>query len=331
VAAAVALWLHHRLAAFDWRLFTRSLVGLDWLWLVAATAAILATYCGRALRWAVLMRPAKPNPRFSNLLSATIIGFTAIVLFGRAGEFVRPYLVSVKEKVPLPTQFAAWLLERTCDLFMTLAVFGCSLVTVHLAGMAVSARLDRAFTWGGCLILLAALVLLVILVLAASFPAAIRERLLAGMGFLPEERRGRAARAIDAFLDGMRASRGRRSLALIGFYSALEWVLVAACYWAIARAYAAFVSLSLWDIIVFMGFSTVGAIVQIPGVGGGIQVTSAFVLRELFGVPIEVAAGMALLIWIINFVVIVPVGVLMMVREGWNWRELRQGGAGVEQ
>jgi hypothetical protein len=40
----------------------------------------------------------------SKLLTATVIGFTAITLFGRAGDFVRPYLIAVKEQVPLTSQ-----------------------------------------------------------------------------------------------------------------------------------------------------------------------------------------------------------------------------------
>ena len=59
-----------------------------------------------------------------NLLSATVIGFTAITLFGRPGEFVRPYLIALKEKVPVTSQLAAWLLERIFDLLMALLLFG---------------------------------------------------------------------------------------------------------------------------------------------------------------------------------------------------------------
>src|ERR1700732_3572536 len=35
---------------------------LDWKWLPAALVAALATYYGRALRWAVLLRPLRPHP-----------------------------------------------------------------------------------------------------------------------------------------------------------------------------------------------------------------------------------------------------------------------------
>jgi ABC-type sulfate transport system permease component len=75
-----------------------------------------------------------------------------------------------------------------------------------------------------------------------------------------------------------------------------------------------------------MGFVSFGAIVQIPGIGGGTQVVSVLVLTELFGTGLEVATSFSLFIWVVTFVVIVPVGLLLSVREGLNWRRLRQIG-----
>ena len=49
------------------------------------------------------------------VFSATAIGFTAVVLFGRAGEPVRPYLIAKKEGVTFSSQVAAWVVERILD------------------------------------------------------------------------------------------------------------------------------------------------------------------------------------------------------------------------
>ena len=62
---------------------------------------------------------------------------------------------------------------------------------------------------------------------------------------------------------------------------------------------------------------------QIPGIGGGVQVVTILVLTELFRVPFEIATSLALLLWIIMFVVIVPLGILLAVREGLDWAKLR--------
>jgi len=46
-------------------------------------------------------------------------------------------------------------------------------------------------------------------------------------------------------------------------------------------------------------------------------------LTEFFGISFEAASGIALTLWIITFVVIVPVGFVLAFREGIQWRNLR--------
>jgi hypothetical protein len=108
--------------AFDWQVALGSFQRLHWGWIAASFLPIFGTYYGRALRWAVFLRPLRPHPSMGGLLSATIVGFTAITLFGRPGEFVRPFLIARKENVPLTSQLAAWALERLFDLLMALIV-----------------------------------------------------------------------------------------------------------------------------------------------------------------------------------------------------------------
>jgi len=84
---------------------------------------IFGTYYGRALRWAVFLKPLKQKPSLGNLFSATVIGFAAITVFGRPGEFVRPYLIALKERVPVPSQMAAWILERMFDLLVNQSAY----------------------------------------------------------------------------------------------------------------------------------------------------------------------------------------------------------------
>ena len=63
-----------------------------------------------------MMLPLRPDVGLRSLISATAVGFTAVVFFGRPGEFVRPWLISVRERVPFSSQLAAWFIERIFDL-----------------------------------------------------------------------------------------------------------------------------------------------------------------------------------------------------------------------
>ena len=52
------------------------------------------------------------------------------------------------------------------------------------------------------------------------------------------------------------------------------------------------------------------------------QIASIVVLTEFFGRPLEDATGVALMLWAVSFLVIVPVGLVLALREGLNLRRL---------
>jgi hypothetical protein len=66
-------------------------------------------------------------------------------------------------------------------------------------------------------------------------------------------------------------------------------------------------------------------------VGGGIQVAAILVLTELFRVRLELATAFAILIWIITFVAIVPLGLLLALKEGLDWHSIRRIGREVSE
>jgi hypothetical protein len=76
-----------------------------------------------------------------------------------------------------------------------------------------------------------------------------------------------------------------------------------------------------------MGFVTFGSIVQLPGVGGGAQVTAMLVLTEIFSVPLEISTSLALVLWVMVFVSVVPAGIGLALHNGLTWTRLREAEA----
>jgi uncharacterized membrane protein YbhN (UPF0104 family) len=238
---------------------------------------------------------------------------------------VRPYLIAVKERVPVSSQFAAWLLERIFDLLMALLIFGFALTRAHATGAHVGPRLAGVLAVGGRFAAFAAVALLVVLVSLRHFAEPMRRRLVAGLRFLPEARSLKLEKLVNAFVQGVESTRSDGALLLVLIYSVVEWALIAACYGCLARSFFG-ASLSFVDVLVLLGFVSFGTIIQIPGIGGGMQVVLIVVLTELFSVKLEVATAFAMLVWIITFVAIVPVGLGLALKEGLDWRSLRQLG-----
>ncbi len=317
--------------AQKWKWVTGCLLlaaGLAWFlrWLLISLIPIFGTYAGRALRWAVFLKPMKAHPSIGNLLSATVIGFTAIALFGRPGEFIRPYLIAIKERVPLTSQFAAWILERIFDLLMALLVFAYALSKVNASGIQVGSKLTWVLAVGGRIVVAACLLLFILLLSFRHLSKPIQRRLTAALRFLPEAYQQKAERLTAAFVQGMESTRSDGALVAVFLYSVLEWALIAASYWCLAQACSGMVQLSIVDVLIFMGFVSFGSIVQIPGIGRGVQVVAVLVLTELFGVQLELATSFAFMTWSITFVAIVPFGLFLALREGLTWHSLRQIG-----
>ena len=331
--AALGWFVHAQLAArsFDWSLVTGTLKKLRWQWLALAIIPIFASYYGRALRWAVFLRPLKARPSIVNLLGATLIGFAAITLFGRPGEFVRPYLIARKEQVPIPSQLAAWVLERMFDLLMALAVFGFALTRIRTASVHVGPNLGWVLAVGGRIVGILSGSVLVLLVAMRHLAEPVRRWLIRVLRFLPERHFLKLERLITTFVQGVESTRSDGALLLILLYSVVEWALIAGCFWCVAQAYAGVINLTFVDLLIFMGFVAFGSTVQIPGIGGGAQVVAILVLTEMFGIKFELATSFAIFIWILSFVVVVPVGLIWALKEGLNWRKLRELGREASQ
>src|SRR4029077_5458930 len=84
------------------------------LLLLASLLAIYVCYALRALRWQVFQKNLGRGP-FWTIYKMTLAGFSAIFLLGRAGEPVRPMLLSRKKKLPMADMFGLYFLERLFD------------------------------------------------------------------------------------------------------------------------------------------------------------------------------------------------------------------------
>lgn len=325
-----------RTSGFSWSEFAQALVNVDWSWLIVALALILATYVGRALRWEVMLRPLQKNTNLWRIFSATAIGFTAVVLFGRAGEPVRPYLIARREGVTFSSQVAAWVVERMLDLLMILLIFGMALSQISRSAVEHGPKIKIALETGGYAAgAIGALSLLLLLGLR-HFRGSVQQRLMDGLSFLPETATVKIAKSLKSFGEGMESMRSGSRTALLVFYTVVEWCVIAGSFFCVFKAFPATRQMGLTDVVVLLGFVCFGSIVQIPGVGGGMQIVTVLMLTEFFGVHLETATSIALVLWIITFVSIVPMGLTLAFREGIHWRSLRHidenasGGTGAE-
>jgi len=146
---------------------------------------------------------------------------------------------------------------------------------------------------------------------------------VSALTFLPEERQLRVEKMLTAFSQGMEATRNPSFLALLLLYTGIEWVIIIGSYYTLFLAFPATAAFEITDVVIFLGFVSFGSIIQIPGIGGGIQVSSIVVLTQIYGLTFESSTGLALFLWIVTFVVVVPIGLACAFHQGLNWSKLK--------
>jgi uncharacterized protein (TIRG00374 family) len=85
--------------------------------------------------------------------------------------------------------------------------------------------------------------------------------------------------------------------------------------------------LDISRVVLLMGFSTVGSIVQLPAVGGGSQLAVITALQVVYGVPAEMAVSCGIMLWLVTSMSCIPVGLVFARREHLSLRRLSKASA----
>ena len=331
LAALVALAYQSRhkvhLADFTWRKFAHSVSGANVWLLLISFIGIYVCYAIRALRWQRFCRYLGPTG-FWSTYSATLMGFAAIFVLGRAGEPVRPLLLARKNCQPAPGMFGIFFLERAID-FASAAALACLSLLVFPKALS-DAGADTDWLEGarrGAWLLLGGLVALVAFLFYYRVHGAgavdrflVRWRSSSGM-------RRRLASALTGISEGLQAIRTWPDLLLAVAYSAAHWGLAAAIYWAVAQAFAADFptsNIKYPGAMLLLAVTLVGSVLNLPGLGGGAQFASFIGLTRIFNVDQEPAAAIAVVLWLITFAGSAVAGVPLLIHEGLSMGELRK-------
>lgn len=329
-AAGVAWFVWEaRQEGFESAEFWSTMGRADWRWMLLTAFLMILSYYGRAIRWAVMIEPLKAGPSHWNLFKATAIGFTAVVLLGRPGELVRPYLIAQTENLPFTSQLAAWFIERVYDILMVVGLFGFALAYVgSTSNIPRAARL--ALETGGWVAGIGAVICLMVLFGLHRFSGNIHNRLSEIIRACGVELQPSAELKLQALSDGLHATRTISSVLRLLAWSILEWAVISAGYAAFFRAFPETASLSLAQTLVYVGFVAFGSIIQIPGIGGGIQVVSTVVLVEFFGVSLASATGISILVWAVAMLLVVPIGLVLALHDGLRLAKLKTIASEIE-
>ncbi len=299
----------------------------NYLYLFLALITIYGCYAVRALRWQRFQSHVGAA-RFWHIYPMTLAGFSAVFLLGRAGEPVRPLLISRKDKIPIADTFGIYALERILDGASTAVLASIGLLVFesssHLLGEGTGSAFEKAARTAGLAFSIGAIVAISGLLYLRLHGSALLDRRMGGW-LASHGWRAKVARILLGFSRGVQTVRTSSDVFAAVFLSLLHWFLVLFCYFLIIKSFSGRLgTLTFSDAMMVLVFTLVGSAVQLPGVGGGSQALSIVAFTHLYGVGQEAAVAAAMVLWLITFASCSLAGVPLLLKEGLSLGDLRR-------
>jgi len=322
VLAALVYWQVSQWRRFDWETFSEETENVNWGLILVAVLCVWAADTLRAWRWALFLRPVKKVAGIT-LVASQFIGFAGLALLGRPGELIRPYVIARRVGMPLSSQMAVWMVERIFD-FGTVTAF--LLADILFSKSLTTLPVYRGIRTAGfvltAMVVFGIVVAFVLRRFGLQFAAWIERQLAPRFPALA----GRMSRRTREFSDGLNTIHDVRSFALCALLSGLIWAGVAVSYRLVTYAYhdPEVSRLDIPEVILLMFSSIAGGVLQLPIIGGGSQLATIAIMKSenVFNVRPELATSCGILLWLVTFMSVAPVGLLLARREHVSLTEL---------
>ena len=304
--------------------------GIDWatvggywkqanIWLLLLGAIFInLTMLGRAIRWITFLQPIT-RAKLWDALAATVIGFGCIFIVGRAGDVVRPLLLSLRTRIKASATIATILIERIYDMSAVAIMFAVNLLFIDLPASKV-ADLQRMRSLGLLMLLGVGLGLgmLVVLRMRAQWLIAFFGRTFR---WLPRRLLQFVLGLLSHLADGLSVLLNARELLKTVAQTAAIWGLIAVAYWFVLRAFG--MSLSLRQSIFVLGAGLVGSLIPTPGGSAGAFHAAAQKGLIFLDVEPNLAAAAAIAIHIVSFGSPFLFALLFLMRTDISFGQLR--------
>lgn len=214
VSVALLAWMA---ATVEWGSVVERITTMRWWPFIPATAVLFLHYTLRAYRWTFLL-PSGESVTLRRSFNALMIGnFATYLLPLRAGEFIRPYVLSRNSSHTFAICFVSVVLERFFDLaavLITFGLFASSLPSELLPAWAFHGAISLALVGGG---------IFVGIILAVIFPTQIRSVTSWGCGLFPPAIGGKLRKITDDLIAGAAVLASPRTTLVVVFLTIAVW------------------------------------------------------------------------------------------------------------
>jgi len=319
LASALLWWFGRNL---DWAEVGRALRDADPYLLTAAVLIICLAYLFRALRWGALLKPLSAA-RFSDLFAATTIGFTGVFLIGRAGEFVRPVVLSMRDPRVRPSaSLVTIVVERIYDMGAVALMFAINLIWFKPPfKLDVSFDRVRIAGWGLLAATIVGIAFLIWFRAKSSVVIGFFERLFSSWHFVPRRLAKLVLRILEQLAQALRVLVNVAELLETIGWTALLWFGIAGANLLVMRAFN--LQVGFGETIFVLGWSLVGSLVPTPGGAAGAFHAATAAGLLFLGIKKETAAALSIVLHLVDFGPALLFGVFYLIRGDLSLAKLR--------
>ena len=253
----------------DWREVSQSLRRANAFYLLAAFVITCLGYFLRACRWQTLFEPITATS-LKELFAATTIGFTAILIVGRAGELIRPMWLSMRDPRVRPSAALMTLgVERIFDLASLICFF-----SINLLWFDAPAGREKDFGYIkllGNMMLVGVVFGFAALYLYQKYSDRIVARVekITDKKFVPKKIRAVFISLLRQLAASLQILRSGREIALVVFWTLLLWFSIAIPTWLVILAFDLPVEVGFSGSLIVMFTAALGSVVPTPGGAAG--------------------------------------------------------------
>jgi hypothetical protein len=181
------------------------------------------------------------------------------------------------------------------------------------------------FREGGFLLIGLVLVMTVGAIVVRRGGEPVAQWLEARFGHLSASFGHKLAQKVREFGQGLDTIHGPVSMFWLTVVSVGMWYIIALAYQEVTHSYrVAALEIPVSQLLILMGASMLGSMLQLPAVGGGSQMATIAALSSVFDVPPELAASCGILLWLVTFAAVVPLGLALAHHERLSLRKLSE-------
>lgn len=309
----------------------RQLRSLDPFWVVVALLTNFTALLCRAARWRIILRPAAPPPYYPTFF-ATAVGFlTSAVLPIRAGDVVRPALLSRRTDIRFSSALGTVVIEKLLDTTTVLLLFIGFVVLVgrtFFDDPRIGSKAAIVMTLGiGAAVLLTVLISVVVLLLVLRERArGLIERFTVRF---PALFRSGAMSFYESFLRAFTLARDRRAFATVLVLTGMIWLCLTGQFYFVTLAMRMPLPFSASFLVT--GFSILGLMIPTPGGVGGFHKACQIALTNFYLFTVSASVATAVIFHIVGTMPVLITGTVLLIREGLSLAQIAHIGDKEEE